>query len=638
MQNFLGRDGFIWFTGVVEDRQDPDKLGRVRVRCVGYHTDDKNKIPTADLPWSWVMMPTTTSSMNGIGQTPPLIVEGSWVVGFWRDPDTMQEPVVMGTLPGIPEQFGNSDVGFHDPRTTDTAVYGPYPIRIGESDMNRRATGTDHLAETRQAEIYSNIGTADGETWAEPSNPYEGVYPYNHVYETESGHIREFDDTQNRTRIHERHRSGSYYEIDDGGNKVLKIVGDGYEIIAGSRYAYVKGNCNLTIDSNCNTNIKGNYILNVDKDMVVNVGGTLKETVKGAVTEIYEDTKTENVKKAVVEVYEDTKNESVTKKVTETFAEGQQTSITGEYDLDVTDAVSIESDSTIKINQPGATQNAARKGDTADTGDAGGGSHFDVNAAGTDVIETGSGTVFIGDTGATELADPTPAPEVDPNPVSTAETAFGVSGTGMSETRAREIIQGRNDDIAAGLDVDSNEPFEVQSTDPAPISDNDGNNFTNASTSDTNLVDENNNTDLTQKNFDGKLLNFLSHTDPRISDNLRTIMENVAKEYGQTLTITSAYRSPAYNAKVGGVKKSQHSLGTAVDVRMSNTSVADRQRFMEIAVKHGIQGIGAYFPSSSGGVFIHCDIGGKRQWGPSGSRRSSYGWQRETLSKLGYLV
>ena len=124
MQNFLGRDGFIWFTGVVEDRQDPDKLGRVRVRCVGYHTDDKNKIPTADLPWSWVMMPTTTSSMNGIGQTPPLIVEGSWVVGFWRDPDTMQEPVVMGTLPGIPEQFGNSDVGFHDPRTTDTAVYG----------------------------------------------------------------------------------------------------------------------------------------------------------------------------------------------------------------------------------------------------------------------------------------------------------------------------------------------------------------------------------------------------------------------------------------------------------------------------------------------------------------------------------
>ena len=44
MQNFMGMDGFIWFTGVVEDRDDPSKLGRVRVRCVGHHTDDKEKM------------------------------------------------------------------------------------------------------------------------------------------------------------------------------------------------------------------------------------------------------------------------------------------------------------------------------------------------------------------------------------------------------------------------------------------------------------------------------------------------------------------------------------------------------------------------------------------------------------------
>ena len=97
--------------------------------------------------------------------------------------------------------------------------------------------------------------------------------------------------------------------------------------------------------------------------MVVQVGGTLTENVKGDVLEQYESNKTENVKKAVVEVYEDTKTESVTKKVTETFGEGQQTSITGEYDLDSTGAMSIESDSTIKINQPSATWYATRKGD-----------------------------------------------------------------------------------------------------------------------------------------------------------------------------------------------------------------------------------------------------------------------------------
>ena len=45
MENFQGQDGFVWFTGVVEDRNDPTKLGRVRVRCVGYHTDNKTARP-----------------------------------------------------------------------------------------------------------------------------------------------------------------------------------------------------------------------------------------------------------------------------------------------------------------------------------------------------------------------------------------------------------------------------------------------------------------------------------------------------------------------------------------------------------------------------------------------------------------
>ena len=62
---FQGQDGFVWFTGVVEDRNDPTKLGRVRVRCVGYHTDDKTKIPTEDLPWAWVLQTVHTPSMNG---------------------------------------------------------------------------------------------------------------------------------------------------------------------------------------------------------------------------------------------------------------------------------------------------------------------------------------------------------------------------------------------------------------------------------------------------------------------------------------------------------------------------------------------------------------------------------------------
>ena len=46
---FMGRDGFMWFIGVVEDRNDPERLGRVRVRALGYHTEDKTKIPNCQV-------------------------------------------------------------------------------------------------------------------------------------------------------------------------------------------------------------------------------------------------------------------------------------------------------------------------------------------------------------------------------------------------------------------------------------------------------------------------------------------------------------------------------------------------------------------------------------------------------------
>ncbi len=75
--NFMGKDGFHWFVGVVESRNDPSQIGRVQVRVLGHHTDNKNSIPTEDLPWATVMMPTTSSANSGIGTSPSFIVEGS---------------------------------------------------------------------------------------------------------------------------------------------------------------------------------------------------------------------------------------------------------------------------------------------------------------------------------------------------------------------------------------------------------------------------------------------------------------------------------------------------------------------------------------------------------------------------------
>ena len=98
---FLGQDGFVWAIGVVEDRFDPEKQGRVRVRWLGYHTDEKAKILTKDLPWAQVMQPVSNNSMSGVGDSPVNLVEGSWVVGFFRDGLNCQEPVYFGARPPV---------------------------------------------------------------------------------------------------------------------------------------------------------------------------------------------------------------------------------------------------------------------------------------------------------------------------------------------------------------------------------------------------------------------------------------------------------------------------------------------------------------------------------------------------------
>ena len=120
---YMGKDGFHWFIGVVEDRNDPLKIGRVRVRAVGYHTSNKGELPTSDLPWASVMTSTESSGMSGLGTTPHFLVLGSHIVGFFRDTEC-QEPVILGALPGRPSSYGNPNDGYADPtrRSEDDTV------------------------------------------------------------------------------------------------------------------------------------------------------------------------------------------------------------------------------------------------------------------------------------------------------------------------------------------------------------------------------------------------------------------------------------------------------------------------------------------------------------------------------------
>ena len=306
MSNFMGKNGFNWFVGVVEDRQDPQTLGRLRVRCLGYHTEDLLKLETKDLPWAHVMNPVTSATVSGLGQTPLGAVEGTWVVGFFQDGVDAQQPIIIGTLPGVPSELPDtgSKKGFMD------AVNGAYP-KYTETDVNRLAVNSkseasgnkeatednphssltirradlDKAVGTAQidgifsgvAQITSDLDTDNGGKWDEPTTPYDAKYPHNHVYESESGHIREIDDTPNKERIHERHNSGTGYEIHPEGNKVTRVKQDNYTIVTNDDYTHIQGTQRHTTDEGvrirCNANGEdgNNYNIEVGNGANVNI-------------------------------------------------------------------------------------------------------------------------------------------------------------------------------------------------------------------------------------------------------------------------------------------------------------------------------------------------------------------------------
>jgi len=85
---------FTWFIGSICDIDDPLKLNRVKVCAYGYYDGVENH---DDLPWATVMMPVTSASIKGNGGNHHLEV-GSWVVGFFRDGPSAQDPIVMGSI------------------------------------------------------------------------------------------------------------------------------------------------------------------------------------------------------------------------------------------------------------------------------------------------------------------------------------------------------------------------------------------------------------------------------------------------------------------------------------------------------------------------------------------------------------
>lgn len=308
-KNSVGLDSFCWFFGIVEGRQDPLKLGRVRVRAFGWHDDSLAAIPTEHLPWAQCI---------GGRDTETQYRDGDMIFGLFSDGRSAQKPFVVGLVNGNFTVPNDTSKGFNDlramselqnaPRFVQSAQYNtdgsgikiteqsaaphhPNSLEINTPTITgvafNKPAGT--VIAQRQQNLDTNVNTANGQSWSEPKPAYMPVYPYDRVYASESGHVVEIDDTPGHERIAVQHRSGSFTEWMPTGSVVEKVTKTKYTIlmaddnihvmgkvritVSGDAYIQVVGDCNLEVDNDINAGVAGDANFSIGGDFNVSASG-----------------------------------------------------------------------------------------------------------------------------------------------------------------------------------------------------------------------------------------------------------------------------------------------------------------------------------------------------------------------------
>ena len=158
---------------------------------------------------------------------------------------------------------------FLDPASQEFLVIGTLPTKTaGVKDNNVRLVGTNPHAD-------EPTGTY------EPQSAFKPIYPYNNVYETESGHVKEYDDTPSAERIMQRHKSGTQYEIQPDGSKIERIVRDNYQLVVGQDTLEVYGDVRIIVSGHCDLAVAGNLTAKATGNMTAGVGGNMNASVTG---------------------------------------------------------------------------------------------------------------------------------------------------------------------------------------------------------------------------------------------------------------------------------------------------------------------------------------------------------------------
>lgn len=223
--------------GRVVDVNDPDKIGRVKIRLSGIHNI---QVIDDDIPWSHCISSIMSASNQGIGSTPTGMDVGNVVFGILHDDE--QEFIVLGTYHGV-------------------------------GDVNGLAIGIKNDESDNKTNIQSGF--------EEKTDYSKVVYPKNKVIQTTTGHIIEVDDTPGLERINVMHKTGSYIDIMPDGSIQVHSVKDIRYVSDNDLSGLVSGGYDVDVKKNSKTTVAGNDTMNISGDASLIVDGKNNQTIKG---------------------------------------------------------------------------------------------------------------------------------------------------------------------------------------------------------------------------------------------------------------------------------------------------------------------------------------------------------------------
>lgn len=214
-----------------------------------------------------------------------VFLQGGYLDELGEYRETPQSIEAMSSQPGYvgtPPFKPNDPVGFSDP-----GKKYPRPSTTGEPDTNRLSrqerTRATPLYKKEQARHRGVIKANQGGTWDQPRSGYNSQYPYNHLTQTESGHLFELDDTPGSERINLQHRTGTFIEVDNTGTQVRRTVGDDYTILERDGKVHIIGNADVTIGGATRVRVENTFDLEVHGATNINIYNNANVKVSGDV-------------------------------------------------------------------------------------------------------------------------------------------------------------------------------------------------------------------------------------------------------------------------------------------------------------------------------------------------------------------